>query len=184
LLAAPLWVATVATVAMAAPAPDRPAVTDAKLDKLHSARPIAAYSPHLPSSFDQPDVVMVLGLTATAPASPDPDLVATAPTAPDPDLVATAPLPASRWPTDTPAAVLACIRWRESRGDYTAHNWQGSGASGAYQFMPSTWDATATAAGRGDLVGIDPATASVADQDLLAELLLSTQGLQPWGGAC
>mgnify|MGYP003338295654 CR=1 FL=1 len=35
-----------------------------------------------------------------------------------------------------------------------------------------------------DLVGVNPANASPADQDAMAQHLLATQGLGPWGGGC
>jgi hypothetical protein len=79
--------------------------------------------------------------------------------------------------------VLACIKHRESRGQYGAVN-TSSGAAGAYQFMPSTWDSTARRIGRTDLVGVNPANASPADQEAMARALLAWQGLAPWGGAC
>lgn len=78
---------------------------------------------------------------------------------------------------------LACIKARESRGQYGAVN-TSSGAAGAYQFMPSTWNRTAASAGRPDLVGVNPAAASPADQDAMASHLLAWQGLAPWGGSC
>ena len=79
--------------------------------------------------------------------------------------------------------VLDCIKHRESRGQYGVVN-SSSGAAGAYQFMPSTWNNTARSAGRTDLVGVNPANASPADQDAMAQHLLATQGLGPWGGGC
>ena len=79
--------------------------------------------------------------------------------------------------------VLACIKQRESRGQYGVVN-SSSGAAGAYQFMPSTWNNTARSAGRADLVGVSPANASAADQDAMAQHLMATQGLGPWGGGC
>lgn len=78
---------------------------------------------------------------------------------------------------------LSCVRGRESRGNYGAVN-GGSGASGAYQFMPQTWNNTARHAGRSDLVGKNPASASRADQDAMAQHLYSWQGAAPWGGGC
>ena len=78
---------------------------------------------------------------------------------------------------------LDCIRHRESRGQYDVVNGS-SGAAGAYQFMPGTWNTNAAAAGRTDLVGVNPADASPADQDAMAQHLLATQGLRPWGGSC
>jgi muramidase (phage lysozyme) len=79
---------------------------------------------------------------------------------------------------------LDCVRQRESGGDYTVHNSQGSGASGAYQFLPGTWNSIAESSGRSDLVGMDPAAAAPADQDAMAAELYAQQGNAPWGGAC
>ena len=79
--------------------------------------------------------------------------------------------------------VLECIKHRESRGQYGAVNGS-SGAAGAYQFMPGTWNTNAASAGRTDLIGVNPAGASPADQDAMAQHLLATQGLGPWGGSC
>src|SRR3954454_9235502 len=79
--------------------------------------------------------------------------------------------------------ILECIKHRESRGQYDVVN-SSSGAAGAYQFMPGTWDNTARAAGRTDLVGVNPSNASPADQDAMAQHLLATQGMRPWGGSC
>ena len=79
--------------------------------------------------------------------------------------------------------VLDCIKHRESRGQYDVVN-TSSGAAGAYQFMPGTWNNNARSAGRTDLVGVNPSNASPADQDVMAQHLLATQGLGPWGGGC
>jgi hypothetical protein len=79
---------------------------------------------------------------------------------------------------------LACVKQRESGGNYGIHNSQGSGASGAYQFMPSTWNSIAQSTGRSDLVGIDPAAAAPSDQDAMAVALYQQQGAAPWGGGC
>jgi muramidase (phage lysozyme) len=76
---------------------------------------------------------------------------------------------------------LACVKQRESGGNYQA---VGAGYYGAYQFAPSTWDATARHAGRLDLVGVRPDRASPADQDAMALHLLQWQGRAPWGGYC
>jgi hypothetical protein len=80
------------------------------------------------------------------------------------------------------AATLACIRRRESGGNYAINT--GNGYYGAYQFAQGTWDNTARYAGRPDLVGMRPSSASPGDQDALALALLRWQGLGPWGGYC
>jgi hypothetical protein len=78
---------------------------------------------------------------------------------------------------------LACIRHRESRGNYGVVNPQGPWY-GAYQFLASTWNVTARHAGRLDLVGVLPSDASAYDQDEMAWALYQWQGSGPWGGAC
>jgi muramidase (phage lysozyme) len=83
-----------------------------------------------------------------------------------------------------PGDFLACVRQRESGGNYGIYNAGGSGAAGAYQFMPGTWNSIAASIGRGDLVGVDPAQASPGDQDAMAQALYAQQGAAPWGGGC
>ncbi len=95
---------------------------------------------------------------------------------------ARAPRPASQRSSGG-GNVLECIKHRESRGQYDVVN-PSSGSAGAYQFMPGTWNNNAQSAGRTDLVGVNPANASAADQDAMAQHLLATQGLGPWGGSC
>jgi hypothetical protein len=83
-----------------------------------------------------------------------------------------------------PGGFLACVRQRESGGNYGIYNAGGSGAAGAYQFLPGTWNGIAASSGRTDLVGVDPARASPADQDAMAQALYAQQGSAPWGGEC
>jgi peptidoglycan hydrolase CwlO-like protein len=78
---------------------------------------------------------------------------------------------------------LVCTRNRESRGVYTVVSSSGL-YYGAYQFLRTTWDVTAIHAGRSDLVGVRPNTASEYDQDDLAWTLYQWQGNSPWGGRC
>jgi transglycosylase-like protein len=78
---------------------------------------------------------------------------------------------------------LVCTRTRESHGDYSVVNPAGPWY-GAYQFSQSTWDSVANHAGRVDLIGVRPNTASVADQDAMAWALYQWQGKGPWGGLC
>jgi hypothetical protein len=78
---------------------------------------------------------------------------------------------------------LVCTRRIESGGNYQAYN--GSGPYlGAYQFTQSTWNGTASHAGRGELVGVDPRNASEYDQDDMAWTLYEWKGKGPWGGRC
>jgi peptidoglycan hydrolase CwlO-like protein len=78
---------------------------------------------------------------------------------------------------------LACVRMRESGGNYSAVNPSGP-YLGAYQFLQSTWNVTAAHAGRADLVGLPPNQASPYDQDEMAWALYQWQGPGPWGGSC
>jgi len=80
-------------------------------------------------------------------------------------------------------AFLACVRHRESRGNYSIVSSNGLW-HGAYQFAVSSWNNTASHAGRGDLVGVLPSQASPADQDAMAMHLYHWQGKAPWGGYC
>jgi len=82
-------------------------------------------------------------------------------------------------------AFLRCTRAHESdsAGGYRAVSPDGR-YRGAYQFLRSTWNNEARAAGRPDLVGVDPAAASPADQDQIALFLFHQAGAAPWGGRC
>ena len=78
---------------------------------------------------------------------------------------------------------LTCVRARESGGRYNVVNPAGP-YLGAYQFLQSTWNATANHAGRRDLVGVPANLATAYDQDDLAWALYQWQGMGPWGGGC
>lgn len=73
---------------------------------------------------------------------------------------------------------LAGLRNCESGGDYGAVNSSGT-YRGAYQFSRSTWNAVA-ARSHPHLVGVDPAAASPADQDAMAQALYASSGSSPW----
>ena len=77
---------------------------------------------------------------------------------------------------------LACTRAHESdsAGGYQAVS-AGGTYRGAYQFDQGTWNTAADLAGRSDLVGVDPAAAAPADQDLLAITLYHARGSAPVG---
>jgi septal ring factor EnvC (AmiA/AmiB activator) len=119
-------------------------------------------------------------------------VVAAFPTAPSrapaavttPTPVAASPPPSGRGGTSPHHndPFLTCTRARESNGIYTVVS--SSGYYGAYQFSPSTWDVTASHAGRLDLIGELPSRASAYDQDEQAWTLYQWQGKGPWGGRC
>jgi septal ring factor EnvC (AmiA/AmiB activator) len=76
---------------------------------------------------------------------------------------------------------LLCVRYDESRGNYQAVSPNGL-YRGAFQFSQPTWNYAAQAAGRPDLVGVPPNTASRAEQDTVAVTLYSLDGERPWLG--
>jgi hypothetical protein len=78
---------------------------------------------------------------------------------------------------------LVCTRTAESHGNYSAYNPAGP-YMGAYQFLQSTWNSTANHAGRPELIGVPPHTASEYDQDDMAWALFQRSGSRPWGGRC
>lgn len=73
---------------------------------------------------------------------------------------------------------LQLIKQRESGGDYSAVN-PSSGAAGAYQFLPSTWNAVAQQVDP-SYVGVNPAQAPAAVQDKFAQHLYNTGGAGHW----
>ena len=123
-------------------------------------------------------------VTTAAPTRPAVIEVATPPAAdavaPPPGPVAPADLGRVSPNHDQP--FLVCTRERESNGNYRVVS--GDGYYGAYQFAPTTWNVTATHAGRLDLVGVLPSEASPYDQDEMAWSLYQWQGNAPWGGRC
>jgi len=116
------------------------------------------------------------------PATTPPTTTAAAPApAPAPAPVYVPPPAPSASGSD--AAFLACVKRRESGGNYGAVS-PGGTYRGAYQFYQGSWDNTARHAGRPDLVGVPPNQASPADQDAMALALLQWVGRSPWGGYC
>lgn len=95
------------------------------------------------------------------------------------------PVPVRAEPTAaiTDEAFFDCVRWRESRGDYTAVSPSGT-FMGAYQIYQGGWDAVAASIGRDDLVGVAPHIAAPAEQDLVAQAMFDQYGSKPWGGYC
>jgi hypothetical protein len=73
---------------------------------------------------------------------------------------------------------LASLRACESGGNYRAVSSSGR-YRGAYQFDQGTWNSVASRH-HSLLVGLDPAGAHPAQQDLMARALWSERGSQPW----
>jgi hypothetical protein len=71
-------------------------------------------------------------------------------------------------------AVLSAIKQCESSGNYTAVN-PSSGASGAYQFLTSTWQSLSASAGYATAAAAPPAV-----QDAAALELYNEDGTAPW----
>jgi multidrug efflux pump subunit AcrA (membrane-fusion protein) len=95
------------------------------------------------------------------------------------------PPPAPPAPAEAPAAGgPSPEQWRALRQCESSNNYQAVSRNGlyfgAYQFYPGTWDNTARLAGRDDLIGVRPDSASPADQDAMALALWQRRGSQPW----
>jgi muramidase (phage lysozyme) len=207
LFAAPLCiVAIAASVAVAAPSGAEHS-RGPKLDKLHAERPTAASESNADISITQAgfdkaakDIQDYLAYTqvtdylAALAKQEVGDYIASlmaaeanqaaAAAAQQRSSVSSSNSSSSSYSSSYPGDFLSCVRQRESGGNYSIYNAGGSGAAGAYQFLPGTWNSIAASSGRSDLVGLDPAQASPADQDAMAQALYAQQGAAPWGGGC
>jgi Transglycosylase-like domain len=76
------------------------------------------------------------------------------------------------------AAQLSALRQCESGGNYQSKS--NPAYRGAYQIARGTWDITVVRMHRPDLVGLDPADASPADQDAAAQTIYQADGLGAW----
>lgn len=77
----------------------------------------------------------------------------------------------------SPVSLLSRIKACESGGSYTVVN-PSSGASGAYQFLNSTWQGLPAAAGYASAASAPPAV-----QDLAARQLFAQAGSSPWAAS-
>jgi len=84
-------------------------------------------------------------------------------------------------PTGQPGGFLACVRRRESGGNYSAEN-PTSTASGAYQFLDSSWRTLSARAGYGGYGG-HAAYAPAWVQDAVAVWTVENIGRSPWYSA-
>jgi hypothetical protein len=193
LIAVPLLVVAIAAgVAVAAPSSEHS--RGPKLDKLHAERPIAALDSTASLSVTDAgfqkaakeiqDYIVYTQFTEWMTQIAFGDYLASLAQAEANQAAPTQRVSTAVYSGSNPGDFLSCVRQRESGGNYGIYNAGGSGAAGAYQFMPGTWNSIAASSGRGDLVGIDPAQASPADQDAMAQALYAQQGAAPWGGGC
>jgi peptidoglycan hydrolase CwlO-like protein len=159
------------------------AALDAKLAEAQQREQAAAAAAQAQAQAQTPSTQAQAQPTPAAAAA----TTTTAP--PTPTTTPPAPIPPSGY-TGTPGTsphhddpYLSCVRGRESGGNYGVVNPAGP-YLGAYQFLEATWNAAASHAGRGDLVGVPANTASPYDQDEVAWALYQWQGTAPWGGHC
>jgi hypothetical protein len=193
LFGASVCVAVIGASIALAPASGAEYPSGRRLDEPHAMRPIAAYSRPHPSNGSGnhlAEITAALDADRYQRALRQVELVSylDSVTVPSPEeaqvIVETFRSNPTTRPTD-PGTFLSCVRQRESGGDYSIHELTGaSQAAGAYQFLPTTWNSIAGSTGRSDLVGVDPANASPADQDAMAQGLFAQQGAAPWGGGC
>jgi len=83
-------------------------------------------------------------------------------------------------PASQPGGFLACVRRHESGGNYSAEN-PSSTASGAYQFLDSSWRTLSARAGYGGYGG-HAASAPDSIQDAVAVWTVANIGRSPWNG--
>ncbi len=149
-----------------------------------SASSPSSAAPTSTSSSSTTSVVPHVALTrSSAQLTSHPATVEAKPTTRAPVAAPTTTAPPTTTIPPSAAAFLACIRTRESHGNYRAVSANGM-YRGAYQFTQSSWDLAANHAGRHDLVGVLPDRASPAAQDAMALVLYEWMGSAPWGGAC
>jgi len=143
-----------------------------------AAPPSTPASTVAPATSDVAPVASVAPVTTGAPAPTTTTTVKPPSTPVPPTYVGT---PGTNPHHDDP--FLTCVRARESGGNYGAVNPAGP-YLGAYQFLQSTWNATANHMGRPSLVGVPANIATPYDQDDVAWALYQWQGMAPWGGGC
>jgi hypothetical protein len=156
------------------PTPAAPSADEQLSSQFSSLTPEQAFAFNLVTS--PPEVRAALSSYLSPPPPPPPPR----PAAPRPQPAPAPPAPRVEAGQSAPSGFLACVRQRESGGNYSINT--GNGYYGAYQFLPSTWNSAARHAGRDDLVGVLPSNASPADQDAVAQDLLDWQGRGPWAG--
>ncbi|MCX6510423.1 MAG: transglycosylase family protein [Actinobacteria bacterium] len=130
-------------------------------------------------------VTVPAAVATSAPTTTAAPAAKVAPRAVAPTTTTTAPRPVvtAAPVVQSEAAFLACVRERESHGNYSASDPSGT-YLGAYQIYQGGWDSVASRIGRTDLIGVPPNQASPADQDTVAAAMFRLSGRAPWGGIC
>lgn len=126
-------------------------------------------SPHAPPPPPPPPPV--------AQAATPPPPVATPPAAPQPVATSSYGSPGED-ATSTTTRDWACIRDHESGDDYSENT--GNGYSGAYQFLPSTWNESVSGAGYSQYANGEAYEAPPSVQNAAALWLYNRQGWSPW----
>ena len=165
LIAVPLLVVAIAaSVAVAAPL-DAGHSRGPRLDKLHAERPIAATDSNATTSITDAgfqkaakeiqeyyvfaqvhDFLVFVQVTDFIASVQFGEYITSVQAAEAAAAAAAATPPTVRAQSATvtsssyPGDFLSCVRQRESGGNYGIYNSGGSGAAGAYQFMPGTWN--------------------------------------------
>jgi hypothetical protein len=143
-----------------------------KVDREIGSRDLAALREqnNLPSNGPLTDAqAWWLGLEPRPAPAPAPVAPASEPVVEE-TAAAPAPAPEESYGSTETSGTLDQIRQCESGGDYGAVSPEGYG--GAYQFDQQTWESVG---GSGD-----PASASPAEQDQRAQMLLEQSGTSPW----
>jgi len=168
------------------------------IDALSGSTPSDASEMATVAAAPEPSLVVAASPSTEAPTSSLVAATTVPPTVAPPPTTVKRVVPAQVSPTTTKAPAprvtsppmtqsdeqfLACVRHRESRGNYSAADPTGT-FLGAYQIYQGGWDSVAASVGRHDLVGVPPNLASPADQDEIARAMLASHGRRPWGGSC
>ena len=162
-----------------APAVDAAAIPGEPVTTAPPADPVTVVDPPSAAAALKAPAPVAPAIPAKRSAAP----VTTKPPVWTPPPTTVAPAPPPPIVSSSDAAFLACVRSRESGGNYAIVDSSGQ-YMGAYQFSQSTWDGIASRSGRSALVGVHPNNASPADQDAIAFATLAISGRSPWGGLC
>lgn len=141
-------------------------------------RSTSTLSPQRAREIELQAVWRRLSLPAPPKPAPAPAPVAAPPPPPPPPAPQPVLVSAPSDATSTTTPDWACIRDHESDDNYADNT--GNGYSGAYQFMPSTWDEAVSGAGYGQYANGEAFEAPPAVQNAAALWLYNRDGWAPW----